>query len=67
MPLTLTPTGIESGQLDQELSTGSWLPAPPSLPAIFGEAGETTRRRVVRSIGLEGDGLEQQPPEVSWN
>jgi hypothetical protein len=37
------------------------------MDAIFGEPGEPTWRRVVRSIGREGGSLEQQPPDVSWN
>ena len=59
--------GWSAGQLDTELGTGSWLPAPPAMDAIFGEPGEATWRRVVRSIGREGSALEQQPPDVSWN
>ena len=60
-------SGWGAGQLDAELGTGSWVPAPPSLEAIFGETGEPTWRRVVRSIGRGGDELGQQPPDVSWN
>jgi putative transcriptional regulator len=60
-------SGWSAGQLENELSTGSWLPAPPALEAIFGEPGEATWRRVVRSIGREGDELGMQPPDVSWN
>ena len=60
-------SGWSAGQLEGELATGSWLPAPPAPAAIFGEPGEGTWRRVVRSIGQEGDGLERQPPDVSWN
>ena len=58
---------VGRGQLAQELVGGSWIPAPPATGAIFGEAGEATWRRVVRSIGSEGSALEQQPPDVSWN
>ena len=65
--LFLGYSGWSAAQLDTELGTGSWLPAPPALEAIFGEPGESTWRRVVRSIGREVDGLEQQPPDVSWN
>ena len=65
--LFLGYSGWTAGQLEAELGTGSWLPAPPSLAAIFGEAGERTWRRVVRSIGSEGTELEKQPPDVSWN
>lgn len=59
--------GWGSGQLEGELRTGSWLPAPPTMDAIFGGAGEETWRRVVRSVGGPADGLENQPPDVSWN
>jgi len=65
--LFLGYSGWSAGQLETELGTGSWLPAPPALTAIFGEAGEATWRRVVRSIGRVGTDLEQQPPDVSWN
>jgi putative transcriptional regulator len=65
--LFLGYAGWGAGQLDVELGTGSWLPAPPSQEAIFGEPGEGTWRRVVRSIEGDGGGLEQQPPDVSWN
>jgi putative transcriptional regulator len=65
--LFLGYSGWSAGQLDAELETGSWLPAPPSTQAIFGPPGEVTWRRVVRSIGREGDELGQQPPDVSWN
>jgi putative transcriptional regulator len=65
--LFLGYSGWSAGQLDNELRTGSWLPAPPSHDAIFGAPGEATWRRVVRSIGQGGKGLEQMPPDVSWN
>ncbi|MSR62224.1 MAG: YqgE/AlgH family protein [Planctomycetes bacterium] len=65
--LFLGYSGWGAGQLDEELRAGSWLPAPPAHGAIFGEPGEDTWRRVVRSIGQAGSGLEQLPPDVSWN
>lgn len=65
--LFLGYSGWGRGQLEGELGTGSWLPAPPSLEAVFGEGGETVWRRVVRSIGKGGAGLQAQPPDVSWN
>lgn len=65
--LFLGYSGWGAGQLEKELGTGSWIPAPPALGAIFGDPGEATWRRVVRSIGSEGSALEQQPPDVSWN
>jgi putative transcriptional regulator len=65
--LFLGYSGWTRGQLEGELGTGSWLPAPPSLEAVFGEGGESVWRRVVRSIGEGGTGLQSQPPDVSWN
>lgn len=65
--LFLGYAGWSSGQLDSELGTGSWLPAPPAPEAIFGAPGEATWRRVVRSIGRAGEELERLPPDVSWN
>ncbi len=60
-------SGWGPGQLDMELAIGSWVPAPPRLDAVFGADQEATWRRVVRSIGPGGLGLESQPPDVSWN
>jgi len=65
--LFLGYSGWGAGQLEGELASGSWLPAPPALEAVFGDPGEATWRRVVRSIGRAGEDLEQQPPDVSWN
>ena len=60
-------SGWGASQLDQELETGSWLLASPSLGAVFGPEGEGTWRRVVRSTGQEGEDLQNHPPDVSWN
>jgi putative transcriptional regulator len=60
-------SGWGAGQLESELAIGSWIPAPPAMEAIFGEEGESTWRRVVRSIGRAGADLENLPPDVSWN
>jgi putative transcriptional regulator len=65
--LFLGYSGWGAGQLEAELGTGSWLPAPPALDAIFGAPGEPTWRAVVRSVGRETTELENQPPDVSWN
>lgn len=64
--------GWGEGQLEAELVTGSWVPAPLSLPALFGEvnsegAQEAAWRAVVRSVGDAGQDLSSQPPDVSWN
>lgn len=60
-------SGWGEGQLDQELSKGSWLPASIQSDVIFAEDGRSVWRQVVRSIGPEGANLEHQPPDVSWN
>jgi len=65
--LFLGYSGWGAGQLELELAGCSWLAAPRFEEAVFGEPGEATWRRVVRSIGAAGDDLGQQPPNVSWN
>jgi len=65
--LFLGYAGWGAGQLEDELMGGSWLPAPPSLEALFGRPGEGTWRRVVSSVGSLGESLKDQPPDVSWN
>jgi len=60
-------SGWGAGQLDLELARGSWVPAAPSLAVVFGEDGEPTWRRVVRSIGREGESLRSMPPDPNWN
>ena len=58
-------SGWGAGQLDDELRGGTWLPAPASDDAIFGGEGERVWRQVVRSAGPRG--LEDLPPDLSWN
>jgi putative transcriptional regulator len=65
--LCLGYSGWGAGQLESELTSGSWIPAAPSFEAVFGEPGEPTWRSVVRSIGDEGADLENLPPDISWN
>jgi len=60
-------SGWGAGQLDDELRTHSWVPAAADLEAVFGAPGEAAWRRVVRSVGIDGEDLEHQPPDVSWN
>ena len=58
-------SGWGAGQLEGELRANSWLPAPGSTDAVFGETGESCWRRVVRSVGPEG--LVDESPDTSWN
>lgn len=60
-------SGWGKGQLDAELALGSWLPAPFVDGEIFERDPELTWRRVIRSIGDGAQGLENLPPDVSWN
>lgn len=60
-------SGWDAGQLDNELSTGSWMIAAGAPEFIFGETGEVVWRNVMRSVGEEGKSLENLPPDVSWN
>ena len=59
-------SGWGAGQLEGELITGSWLPAACDAAAVFGADEAETWRRVVRSAG-PGTGLENLPPDASWN
>lgn len=58
-------SGWGAGQLEGELAGRSWVPAPPSVAFTFGEPGEGTWRRVIRSMDL--DDLSSQPPDPTWN
>lgn len=60
-------SGWGAGQLEGELATGTWLPAPVELDWIFHSDPHATWRRVLRSLGREAEGLENLPPDVSWN
>lgn len=60
-------SGWGAGQLDLELSTGSWLPAALEPKWIFEPDPQITWRRVLRSLGREAAGLVDLPPDVSWN
>jgi len=65
--LFLGYSGWEGGQLEAELASGSWLPAPPRMEAVFASDQRTAWRGVVRSLGDATRGLEDLPPDVSWN
>ncbi|MFT7479386.1 MAG: putative transcriptional regulator [Gammaproteobacteria bacterium] len=66
--LFLGYAGWAAGQLEGELQTGSWVPAPLDPKLLFSdEPAEDVWRQSLRSLGLEGEGLSQLPPDVSWN
>ena len=60
-------SGWGAGQLEGELAVGAWLPAPLQLDWIFKSDTSALWRRVVRSLGRDAAGLEDLPPDVSWN
>lgn len=60
-------SGWGAGQLEAELSMGSWLPAPLSLEAVFHDDARGVWKQVIRSLGRDAQGLELEPPDVSWN
>ncbi len=63
--LFLGYSGWGAGQLEDELRSGTWLPAPPSTEVVFAGEGERVWRTVVRAAGPRG--LEDLPPDPSWN
>ena len=65
--LFLGYSGWAAGQLESELSVGSWVPAPFSLDAVFAQDPRPVWRAVVRSVRSELPWLEDLPPDVSWN
>jgi len=64
---TVGYSGWGAGQLEQELSTGSWLPAPGTADVVFEADCDGQWRTVVRSIGVGAEGLADQPPDPHWN
>jgi putative transcriptional regulator len=60
-------SGWGAGQLENELASGSWLPAPLREDWIFAPDARSTWREVLRSLGGEASGLVDLPPDPSWN
>ncbi len=61
-------SGWSAGQLDSELGSGSWVPAPFDADLVFGPAeAESVWRRAMRSLGAEGERLAGLPPDPTWN
>jgi len=60
--------GWGGGQLEEELQTGSWVPAPADPRLLFSaEPAEDIWRSSLRSLGIAGENLSQLPPDISWN
>ncbi|MBK7643247.1 MAG: YqgE/AlgH family protein [Planctomycetes bacterium] len=60
-------SGWGAQQLEGELSRGSWVPAALQADWAFQSDGHAVWRRVLRSLGRHAQGLEDLPPDVSWN
>ncbi len=54
-------------QLEHELASGSWLPAPLDLDIVFGEGQQRMWRKALHGLGEAASGLEDLPPDVTWN
>lgn len=65
--LLLGYAGWGKGQLDDELASGSWLPAPLVPDLVFGSERQAAWRRVLASIEADGKGPAGEPPDVRWN
>ena len=60
-------SGWGAQQLESELASGAWLPAALQPDWPFQTDGQGLWRRVLRSLGEHAQGLEDLPPDVSWN
>ena len=60
-------SGWGAKQLEAELASGAWVPAPLQPDWAFDPDGQLVWRRVLRSLGSHAQGLEDLPPDVSWN
>jgi putative transcriptional regulator len=65
--LILGYAGWGAGQLEQELAEGSWIPVSLKPEWLFAADAQSVWRQVVRSLGGATSGLEDFPPDVSWN
>ncbi|MAF65209.1 MAG: hypothetical protein CMJ84_06080 [Planctomycetes bacterium] len=59
--------GWGEGQLDGELAAGGWLPTALDPALVFQDDQQRTWREAIRAIGGEAAGMENLPPDPSWN
>ncbi len=67
MRLIVGYSGWGAGQLESELTRGSWIPAPGASELIFMQEPRSIWRAVLRSLGEDAKGLEDLPPDPQWN
>ncbi len=60
-------SGWGARQLEAELASGAWVPAPLQPDWPFQPDGQLLWRKVLRSLGRHAQGLEDLPPDISWN
>jgi putative transcriptional regulator len=65
--VVLGHSGWGAKQLEGELQGGSWIPAPLEIDWIFQADPHAVWRKALRSHGKLTEGLEDLPPDVSWN
>lgn len=65
--LFLGYSGWSPGQLEFELSSGSWLPAPGSAARVFQPEIQSLWRNVISDLGPDYRALANQPPDPEWN
>jgi putative transcriptional regulator len=65
--LFLGYAGWGAGQLEGELASGSWLPAPGSALRVFQPDTAALWRQVVAGLGPDYKALALEPPDPEWN
>lgn len=65
--MVLGYAGWGAGQLESELESGSWLPSRLDPDWVFDAEPQLVWRKVLRSLGSHGAGLQDLPPDVTWN
>jgi putative transcriptional regulator len=65
--LFLGYSGWSSGQLEFELTTGSWLPAPGAAERVFDLDVAALWRNVVKGLGPDYRSMASEPRNPEWN
>ncbi|MDX2226146.1 MAG: YqgE/AlgH family protein [Verrucomicrobiae bacterium] len=59
--------GWSPGQLDEELSRGSWLVSAAKMDVIFDVGGDGMWRGILRTMGIRQQLLADRPDHPEWN
>ncbi len=65
--LFLGYSGWGAGQLEGELTGGSWVPAAADTGEVFSSDPDGAWKRILRGLGDVGRDLSNQPPDPHWN